>query len=501
MKKLYLIILFLVFMKQAGYAQVSVDGPSSVEVGTNYIFSFTFLPQSPPVGSTYYKVTSWQISSSTSNMDNSGVLYKYDNSMSLTKKTLTSNSKLEFPIQWGDNYNSMSDVISATVSVVFYDEHDNVLSTPSYIITKSVNIFRIFSPTLSSGTILACCSNNVQITASDYGAANTFNWSSLSVCTLVSGQGTNTIVVSPDPLQSTVSATCTVGRSTATSNYNRTTTKAFLKTMPTASFTPIYSVQPVTQYMCKTSGQQMQLNPQCGSVSSVIWVAPNCTILGQATFTPTIIPDASAALGSTIGVYATIQFSGGCTATTPINGFAIYDGATPPTPVGSINFIPESTNPCIDEGCFVEFVPSVPFVNGKISVSPAVIPPGRNSKLISFRVTYYNYCSGLSSYKNYSVYTPAAPAPCFRVADSSTKEITVSPNPTNDRIKVNLFEKRTGEYLIFDQAGILVLQGKFTKENEFVIDLASKLKSGIYLLKINTEIGVYDNKIILNSAE
>ena len=38
-------------------------------------------------------------------------------------------------------------------------------------------------------------------------------------------------------------------------------------------------------------------------------------------------------------------------------------------------------------------------------------------------------------------------------------------------------------------------------ENEFVVDLASKLKSGIYLLKVNTDTGVYDKKIILNSAE
>ena len=359
------------------------------------------------------------------------------------------------------------------------------------------------APTLSSGTILACCSNNVQITASDYSSANTFNWSNLSGCTLVSGQGTNTIIVSPDPLQSTVSATCTVGRTTSYNNYTKTTVKTFSKSSATASFIPVYSIQPLTQYMCKASGQQMQLNSECGSVSSVSWVALNCTIVGQGTSTPTIIPDASVAVGSTIGVYAAVEFNGGCTATTPMLDFVIYDSTTPPIPAGVVGFIPESSNPCIDNGYLVKFTPSIPFVNGKISVSPAVIPPGRNSKLISFRVNYYNYCSGLSSYKNYSVYTPAAPEPCFRIASSLTKnkEITVSPNPTNDRIKVNLFEKLTGEYLIYDQNGVLVLQGKFIMENEFVVDLASKLKSGIYLLKVNTDTGVYDKKIILNSAE
>ena len=64
-------------------------------------------------------------------MNNSGVSYKYDNSMSLTKKSITSNSKLEFPIQWGDNSNSVNDFIYATVSVSYYSDNDVILSNNS----------------------------------------------------------------------------------------------------------------------------------------------------------------------------------------------------------------------------------------------------------------------------------------------------------------------------------------------------------------------------------
>lgn len=249
--------------------------------------------------------------------------------------------------------------------------------------------------------------------------------------------------------------------------------------------------------MCKGSGQLMNMPSQNGIIS-INWTAPNCTINGQGTQTPTIIPTSSIPVGSTVGVYADVQFSGGCIATTPTIDFAIYEGATPPVPIGTISFVPVNPNPCIDDGYDVVFVPSVPFVNGKISVSPAVIPPGRNSRLTTFRVTYYNYCNGLSSFKNFSVYTPAAPTPCLRIASTATTNLIITPNPTSNNVKVTLPETLTGTYQVFDQTGELVQESTFINKNELEIEFSRKLKSGIYIIKVMTETNVYDDKIILN---
>ena len=62
MKKI-IFLCFSVIFTNFIWSQVTVNAPSSVEVGLNNQFSFTFLPKSSdyPAGSSSYKLTSWFI--------------------------------------------------------------------------------------------------------------------------------------------------------------------------------------------------------------------------------------------------------------------------------------------------------------------------------------------------------------------------------------------------------------------------------------------------------
>lgn len=520
MKKIIFLCFSVVFTNFM-WSQITVNAPSSVEVGLNNQFSFTFLPKSSdyPAGSSSYKLTSWFINDGSSNMNNSGYGSYSNNAQSLNTYSIGQSQSLNFPIKWEDNSNSLTSSISIVANVSYYavdtNGNTNLAGSRIHSSTYTVNINRIFTPTINSPVILSCCTTPVTFSASGYGTANVFSWSI--------GGGTYTgsgssITVTPNSANGAVSATCVVSRSSGSSSYTRTNSKTINRTARTASFTPSYSTNPPYNYICKGSvGLQMNMPTQCG-ISSINWVAQNCTISGQNTLTPTITPTSAIATGASINVYAEVSFIGGCIATTPSISFKILDSTTAPTPQGYFTVTASSGSICTAEIFDLSFVSTDGFNNGITTVSPVFLwGPGdelhyRNGRPTTVTVRNINLCTGLSSSKTFSVYPPA---PCISTAKLASKakivtsikvesteilatSLVIIPNPTKGNITAMLLDNYSGNYQIFDINGVLVQQAKFDNQTELQIEMSQNLKSGVYVLKVITDTNIFTGKIILN---
>lgn len=239
MKKI-LFLCFSVLFTNFIWSQVTVSAPSSVEVGLNSTFGFTFLPSTDiPAGSSSYKLTSWFINCGSSNMNNSGYGSYSNNSESLYTYGIGQSQNIIFPIKWEDNSNSLTADISITTNVTYYgvDGNGNTFQTGSRIHpnTYTVNINRIFIPTITNTTFAACSTANVKICATNYATANQFNWV-ITGGTITSGQGTSCVNVTPT-LTGSLTASCTAKRSAGLSSYTRTATKTINHTPFTSSAT------------------------------------------------------------------------------------------------------------------------------------------------------------------------------------------------------------------------------------------------------------------------
>ena len=497
---LCLSILFanLIWSQQQNY---TVNPTSSVEVGINTPFSFSFKPvtnipqlasDQPAVSS--YRLTAWFISSANSNMNNSGNGSFNDNSQSLNSYGIDQNQTLNFPIRWDDNSNQLTDIINISTTVNFYNSNGYV-SNYIYTHSVSININRVLTPIINTPIILSCCSAPVSFFATNFGTANVFNWT-------VSG-GTYTgnssaITVIPSTGSGVVSVSCTVSRS-GNPSYNRSNSVNIAKTNRSTTFDGIYSSTNYQSFdfFCKGSGRQMSMPTQCG-FSSVVWTAPNCTITGQGTLSPTIIPINTIANGSNITISALVTFSGGCT-TTASKVFKVLASGTPPIPAGSLTFITNGTT-CNPTSFVPRFTPSssAPFVNGIIEIDPPVIIPGKGTGPYSFDVCYVNLCDNSYTCKTFIKGTPA-PCVSSRMANTNSEiKLIVAPNPSNGNIKVTLPSVISGTYEIYDQTNnLLVQKAQFNNQSEIQLDLSQKLKDGIYIIKVITEENVFTEKIIL----
>lgn len=489
---------------------ISISGSSIAEVGKPNTYSLTFTPSTAVTGATGYIIDNWLI---LANIGSGGTIigningeqipnYYYTTSPVNQVNQISNTKTITLPIQWGENAPT-SDYIEIQVAGRYIDSNGaqvgNSINT-SYISSHPggffVDVKTISAPTISNPVILVCCTNNVQISATQYGDADVFTWI-VSGGNIVSGNGSSTITVAPDGNENPFVTACTVKRSTGLASYTRSSSKTISKTARTVSFYPVYGTsQPLVDYICKGSGTLMKVDTQCGLIS-VNWVAPNCTISGQGSLNATIVPNISLSNGSMIDVYAVAQYQGGCTATTSIKPFYVFDGFTPPLPSGYVKFVSVSGNPCVDEGFNIEFIPDVPYANGRISVTPAVIPPGRGNRAYSFNVCNYNYCLNTNTCK---LFQATVPAPCITqsVLKISTLNVLISPNPTTDKFAIDFNQDVNGNYTIFDLNGIEVQSAKIANTKSVQVDLNNKLISGTYYIQIQTETELITKQIILN---
>lgn len=517
MKKIIFLCFSLIFTNCI-WAQITVNAPSSVEVGLNTQFSFTFLPKSNeyPHGSTTYKLTSWFINDGSSNMNNSGYGSYSNNSQSLNTYGIAQSQSVNFPIKWEDNYNSLTSSISIVANVSYYavDSNGNTYLAGSKIhsSTYTVNINRIFTPTINSPTILSCCTTPVTFSASDFGTANVFNWS-ISGGTYT-GSGSS-ITVTPFAGNGSISASCIVSRSSGLSTYTRSNSSTVSRTARTATYTvsapPVYTYTG-TDYLCKGSGRVFSIAPQCG-LETVTWSASDCTIAGQGTTNATITPNSTVPNGSIINITATVSYVGGCSVSTQVTPFTVFGEGNTTPPLGTVSISANPPNVPLQNTS--EWITSFKmqkgtasnYGNGIFVLNPSVLQVEPNGRTATVQVCYLNVCNGNQSCTDLQVWVPGIePWNPYRMENTKEKNKiepqklnTVFPNPTSGLITIAFEKIVSGTYQIVDIAEkVIVQEGIVNNQTELQIELSQKLKSGVYILKVNTENNSFTEKIILN---
>lgn len=517
MKKI-LFLCFSVLFTNFIYSQVTVNAPSSVEVGVNNNFGFTFLPKSSeyPSGSTSYKLTSWFINDGSSNMNNSGFGSYSNNSQSLTFYSISGSQIVNFPIKWEDTSNSLTSSISIKANVDYFivNADGNTVPNGSRIHSSihTVNINRIFPPTISSPTILSCCNNPVTFSASNFGTANVFNWT-ISGGTYT-GSGSS-ITVTPVAGNGSVVASCVVSRSSGLSTYTRSSSRTVSRTARTATYSvsnpPVFTYTG-SDYLCKGTGRVFSIAPQCG-LQSVTWSAPNCTITGQGTINATITPNSTVANGSILDISASVSYDGGCNTQTQVTPFTVFDGGNTTPPLGTVSISANPPNVPLQNtsewltSFRMQKGTSINYGNGIFVLNPSVLQVESYGRTATVEVCYLNVCSGNQSCANFQVWVPGiANWNPYRMALTldvnkiePQKVNTVYPNPTNGLLTIVFDKSISGTYQIFDLTGRLIVQeGKINNQTELQLELSQKLISGTYILKVNTESNSFTDKIILN---
>ncbi len=79
------------------------------------------------------------------------------------------------------------------------------------------------------------------------------------------------------------------------------------------------------------------------------------------------------------------------------------------------------------------------------------------------------------------------------ISDASPEIISISPNPCKNEFKINCDRTLFGQLCIYDLSGKCLIKKEFN--NKTVKEVGS-LKSGVYLLKLITEQGIFIEKII-----
>ena len=523
MKKILILLGCLFFNYMAQSQSIMLTGPDVVEVGVTYNYTATYKPNTANGG--LYFIKRFQVQAEISGVTITGGIQGGINNTAFgvdyqgfppnDYKSTTVETKINFSVKWGDGAPS-----NARIYIQFQGTYGSVNSQGSFSFGTPINmpyihtdniagypvtVRKVCPPTISTPQILDCCTNSVQICASNYCDANKFSWN-ISGGIIVSGQGTDCVTVQPNTT-GTVIAYCTVGRSQGVPDYAVSSSQSISRTARTATF----NTNPVGQnFVCKSGGLQFVLNDQCG-IDSVVWNAPNCFVSSEVVVDGkrqvTITPNTSVAGGTIINVNASVNFLGGCTITTPSKPYFIYDNSIPPVPVGSASG--NSTPSGVANAPFYtfRFVPTGGYTAGQIIIDPSEVERQAQSFNQVVSVCYFNPCTGVRTCKNFTARVPGRGTGCadcpplqYRLSniDEQNGKFNVYPNPTNGLVVLNLSTSTTGDYKIYDLTGKLIIDSKFTNQTDLQIDL-SNLQNSTYILKVSTANDTFTKKLILNN--
>ncbi|TRX34068.1 hypothetical protein FNW52_14775 [Flavobacterium sp. ZT3R18] len=437
-------VLFTNFL-MAQQQSVTISGPTSVEVGVPYNYTFEFKPVMPwlnGVQADGYIITNWIVSTGTNGSSGSisGYIGNPSNQSSyLNDATFNNSNPKTIPIQWGNGTYLSSDKITVKLSGIYIKK-----STGQHIgyfnfqpqAEQSVTVERIVNPAIGGSTsVLNCDQTSSTYFISNATNANNFQWEVTNGAQIL-GSNTGTAVIVVPPSTGDFYVSCTAKRAGGNPNYYVGSDKKITRT----SRSVVSSTSPANQgFLCKGSGLIFQIDNQSDIVNA-IWNAPNCTVSAETIVNGKrqviISPNNSASTGSTISVNAIVNFVGGCSATTSVKGYAVFDGSAPPIPNG---YIKVGDWECYqDSPIKLSFVPYNPFTNGSINIYPSVMSHPSVSRLVKVTVTYTNFCTGAKASEIYTIHTPT-PCPEARLASKSeATRVTIFPNPTNGSVKVKL---------------------------------------------------------------
>ena len=525
MKKFILLCISVLFTNFL-FSQTTIDFLGSIEVGVNTTFNFNFKPPTTglptpldgqkPVNS--YRLNYWGIRSVYSNIDNLGVNALTGNQQASDVNAMSKTVTFSKPIKWEDITNVTTDTFHFEVWVTYLNEDGESIGDRNYQVDKIININRIFPPTISKPTILKCCNEAVSFTASGYGAANIFIWN-VTGGTISGSSAGPSISVIPNSSFNYITVSCTVKRSQAIATYQKSNSVNVNKTERTVTFIPI------NNFFCLGSGTSFSVENQCG-LNTLSWSAPNCTISSENIVGTrrivTITPNSSLPVGSLIPIWVTANYQGGCTTSSQTYSYPLYQGGTPPTPIGNVGTQPWliNSNPYADYcdntvyKARVSFSQDINFINGVTTVSPDWIPVNVSTiqnpaPIYHFiTVTNTNPCSGIKKSKIYQIEEPVCvvgrgdwdPGDIFqqRIQNNNKKTfINIYPNPSDGSFNLNLSESSNGTYQILDLTGRTILESGINNQQNINIIIPNAISSSMYIIKVNTEKESFNEKIFI----
>jgi len=506
--KLFILVVLFLSSNTVFGQKVEIEGANEVEVGIPTDFTLKFIPpNSLPSGVASYRITQWHMSnpdspSNTSIVGFTGISSNINSIAYYDYGSSLPNQKT-YSFQWGDNGKD-NGTIDATVYIEYLNSQGNVVDykTFSPIAPKQVRILSIKTPSFLGVNSVVNCSQTTFTQSVSAGSANSFAWSITGGSgdgSIVSGNGTATASIKP-PLTGDFQISVLAKRTTAHPSYSRTGGKTFSRTARTTD----YTVQPILvsgisttpNYVCKGENRTLEILDD-GYISSVVWNSPNSTVSQVQTVSGKRIyalsVNSSVSISSQIQATATVTYQGGCVATTSTRNFIVYSAEAPPTPNGYIYLVPSSGNVCNPEGFEVRFSSS--YTNGKVTITPAFIPPHAPNRAYSFKVCYTNPCSGQQACKDFIAYPPAPCIKDFRTTESKSN-FTISPNPNQGEFVISFTEPQTGQYIIYDLNGVIVDEREFKETEKLPVFIRKSVKKGNYIVRTITE-NFYDYQTLI----
>tara|TARA_R110002033_G_C3885417_1_gene238336 strand:- start:1053 stop:2678 length:1626 start_codon:yes stop_codon:yes gene_type:complete len=236
------LVCFLIFSSKFFAQQsVTINGPTTVEVGVPNNYTFTFNPDYPynisgTVQADSYVITEWIVLTGTNGLSNAipGYINSTNNQSSYYYDGTYNNSNPKtIPIQWGDGSYISDDNITVKVSGIYIKS-----STGAHIgyfdfltKTKPVTVERLIVPNIDGpSTVTGCDQTNQIYTISNDTNSNQRVWTTTGGASIV-GSNTSTSVTIKPPLSGDFNVICTVKRSGANSNYSKSSSKTITRTI------------------------------------------------------------------------------------------------------------------------------------------------------------------------------------------------------------------------------------------------------------------------------
>src|SRR5690554_4245670 len=247
MKQIYLFTFLFSLFHTLNGQEISISGEEEVEVGKPYNYTFSFNPNlfGERVS---YRITLWEVQ--VTNAIGAGEIIGHINNEETDIYTdILHSGDMTIPIQWGEYPQTNNSEIRVRATGEYLGPQNQVVDffDTGFLNTntKEVHVMRITAPEISFERPLDCSQEPVEITISNYGSANKFDWT-LSDGQIISNNGAS-ITIKP-PVNGNFNVTSSVGRLNGNPNYIRSSNATILRSPRTAQL----EMTPSTpDFLCK----------------------------------------------------------------------------------------------------------------------------------------------------------------------------------------------------------------------------------------------------------
>ena len=521
MKKILILCFSLVFVNVMFAQQsVSISGPSNVEVGIPYNYTFNFTPVYPSNTTTGvvaddYVITEWIVQTGTNGQSTSvpGYINTPSNQSSYYYDGTYDNSNPKtVAIQWGDGTFLSNDNVTVKVSGIYKKNStgENIGYFTFLQKIQSVTVQRLTAPIIEGASpILSCNQTNQTYSFSNATNSNQILWVASGATIIGSATGTS-VTVKPN-LTGNFNISCNVKRSGANSNYTKTGSKTVTRIPPTTT-----AIISGNLRLCSGSTPFTVTNLPVGhtfsswsissssiaTLSSTNSATTSLTKVGQGTVTLTanILNSCNETIPITKTIYVGAPI---LPATAFVNG-ATYTGYNQ-----TLNYSLSSSS--INGGTSYQWSVDGPMndnggptgawqILGGQGTQTITLKSGCISATVVVRVVATSSC-GSSNTKYIYVTVGSDPCPpALRLSQNPIKDgnltaLVVYPPDCDDPLARNA-TTINNEIKIYDFNGNIVYEGKQNSDELIINNL--QIKKGIYLLQVITEKGeIIKDKIII----